>query len=178
MASVFISYIHEDVEVAQALQRFIQVKLGDMQDVFLSADPWMIYAGEDWLRKITSELRSAKVVVLLLTPTSVQRPWVNFEAGGAWLAGKPVIPVCFGGLTPATLPKPYSSLQGVTIPGDWYYLLGSIFHYLGRFGPAVRLGEVDQAEAAFRAALSKHTNSSQPQCPQQVVRESDEEVTG
>ena len=67
-------------------QRLIQKKLAN-RDVFMSADRWQVYAGEDWLQKITAELKIAQAVVLLLSPQSVLRPWVNFEAGGASLAG-------------------------------------------------------------------------------------------
>jgi TIR domain len=128
MAKIFISFIHEEAEVAAALQRLIRAKLtGD--DVFVASE-WQIYAGEDWLRKITVELREAKVVVLLLSPCSVRRPWVNFEAGGAWFAEKVLIPVCHAGLTPDRLPKPYSSLQSLVIPADIEYLITSIHRHL------------------------------------------------
>lgn len=103
MADVFISFIHEEEQVATAVQRFLQAHLTDRNDVFLSSDRWAIYAGEQWLDRIISELRQAKVVVSLLSPAlspaSVARPWVNFEAGAAWIReGTALIPVCFGGM--------------------------------------------------------------------------------
>ena len=135
MAEVFISFIHEEGQVAAAVQRFIQAHLKDHTGVFLSSDQWEIYAGESWLDRIISELRQAKVVVSLLSPESVVRPWVNFEAGAAWVReDTALIPVCFGGMTKGEMPKPYSSLQAVQLDDyfDQYYLLRSIFHYLKR----------------------------------------------
>jgi hypothetical protein len=159
MATVFISYIHEELKIAEAVQRLIQNKLAN-RDVFMSADQWQMYAGEDWLQKITAALRTARVVVLLLSPQSVLRPWVNFEAGGAWLAGTPVIPVCHAGLRPESLPKPYSSLQALVVPGDEYYLIHSIAHYLATLSPPPWWDD-DEEMQVFRAALSGSSCSDQ-----------------
>jgi hypothetical protein len=55
----------------------------------------------------------------MLSKASVSRPWINFEAGAAWLADKAVIPACFGGLTKGTrVPKPYSGIQALDLPTD------------------------------------------------------------
>lgn len=135
MADIFISFIHEEEEVAKAVQRLLQSHLPDRRDVFLSSDRWAIYAGEQWLDRIISELRQARVVVSLFSPASVKRPWVNFEAGAAWVReDTALIPVCFGGMTKGKMPKPYSSLQAVQLEDfdDQYYLLTSTVHYLDR----------------------------------------------
>src|ERR1017187_3026798 len=100
--------------------------------VFLSADQAAIYAGDDWMKRIFDELESTEILVSLLSPTSVERPWINFEAGAAWMNRKVVIPVCIRGLTIGTLPKPYSSLQAIELDNfsGAYYLVSSIAHHL------------------------------------------------
>jgi hypothetical protein len=134
MADVFISFIHEEEKVADALKTFLGEKLGKESSAFLSSDKWQIFAGEDWLRRITDELKSAKVVILMLSTQSVTRPWVNFEAGAAWTKGIPLIPVCFGGLSKERLPKPYSSIQALNLRDESYYLVSSVHHRLGLSG--------------------------------------------
>ena len=129
MARIFISHVRADARLAAALQRFLQQEL-ETDDIFLSSNPWQIYAGEDWLRRLTDELRSASVVVLMLSTNSLREPWVNFEAGGAWLAGKVVIPICFGGVSKENLPKPYSNLQALNLRDDYIYLVTSLQHHL------------------------------------------------
>lgn len=129
MADIFISFIHEEQTVATALQQLLRASLGN-QNVFLSSDEWQIFAGEQWLDRIKEELSPAKVVVLMLSPRSVQRPWVNFEAGAAWLTGKILIPACFAGLSKGALPKPYSNIQALDLPDDAYYLIRSVAHHL------------------------------------------------
>ena len=133
MANIFVSFIHEEERVASNVKAFIPLILGQTVDTFMSSDKNAIYAGEDWMKRIFEELGTAKVLVSMLSPVSVQRPWINFEAGAAWMRDAKVIPVCIGGLTINQLPKPYSILQAVEIDTHEgaYYLLSSIAHHLG-----------------------------------------------
>ncbi|HXM59384.1 MAG TPA: toll/interleukin-1 receptor domain-containing protein [Terriglobales bacterium] len=138
MASeVFISFIHEEAQIADAVKTFLDVVFENKVKSFLASDRLGIYAGDDWMATILSELKDAKILVSLLSPTSVARPWVNFEAGAAWVKGTKVMPACFGGLDKGALPKPYSTLQAVNLGEmeDDYYLVRSIAHYLGIKSP-------------------------------------------
>jgi hypothetical protein len=132
MASIFMSFIHEEEQVASNVKSFIPLILGQTVNTFMSSDKNAIYAGEDWMTRIFEELRTTKVLVSMLSLVSVQRPWINFEAGAAWMRDAKVIPVCIGGLTINQLPKPYSSLQAVEINSleGAYYLFSSIAHHL------------------------------------------------
>jgi hypothetical protein len=134
MADVFISFIHEELRVAAAIQKLLEVAFSDRK-IFLSSDEWQVHAGEIWLERIRQELTTAKVVVLMLSPKSVLRPWVNFEAGAAWLRDKAIIPACFGGLSKGSLPKPYSGIQALDLPADSYYLTTSVAHHVGTIAP-------------------------------------------
>lgn len=136
MSDVFISHVHEDEIAAEALRRFIQAKctkfkFQPLPKIFLSSNELRL--GDEWLDKIRNALKSAKIVIALFSPDAVSRPWVNFEAGGAWFsADKKLIPLCIGGLVPATLPKPYSNIQGADLHDSWtpYYLVESIWEIL------------------------------------------------
>jgi hypothetical protein len=133
MASVFMSFIHEEESAAKHVHDFIHLILGPTIDTFISSDKNEIYAGDDWMKRIFEELGTTKVLVSMLSPDSVKRPWINFEAGAATALKAKVIPVCIGGLTINQLPKPYSSLQAVEIDTHEgaYYLFSSIAHHLG-----------------------------------------------
>ena len=109
--TVFISHINDEAEVAIWMKNSIsKLLLGGVQ-FFVSSDRTAIIGGDRWLNKIEEALRSAPVVLVLCSSRSVLRPWVNFEAGGAWIAGKRVVPVCHAGMRPAGLPEPLRSLQ-------------------------------------------------------------------
>jgi hypothetical protein len=99
MADIFISYVHEDHEIAKSLASFLREPeccnppLGASvppatYSVFFTGDDWLLYAGEIWLQRIREELTAAKVLLSLFSPYSVERSWVHFEAGAAWLSNK------------------------------------------------------------------------------------------
>jgi hypothetical protein len=158
VAGIFISFIHEEQEIAAAVSAFLRKKVGNRTDVFLASDQWTVYAGEDWLMQIKQELTSARVVILLLSAASVARPWVNFEAGAAWLTDKVIIPVCFGGLRKDAMPKPYSSLQGLSLEDEDgpYYLVISIYHHVQHLGLTPPPFSPDDPEVIkLRSALRK-----------------------
>ena len=98
--------------------RTLLLKSSPECNVFLTADSRQMKAGENWLDRIESELREAKVVIVLLSHRSLARPWINFEAGAAWINGALLIPACAGGLTAKDLPKPYADLQAVCLDND------------------------------------------------------------
>ncbi len=58
------------------------------------------------------------------------RPWVNFEAGAAWLADKKLIPVCYGNLSKDALRHPYSAIQALNLQSEAHYLVKSVNHQL------------------------------------------------
>ena len=115
MATIFMSFIHEEEFEVLLVRSFIHTVLDYKVESFMSSDPSIMYAGEDWMAKIFGKLKNTKVLLSMLSAVSVTRPWINFEAGAAWMKDTKVIPVCFRGLTIAQLPKPYSSLQAVDI---------------------------------------------------------------
>jgi hypothetical protein len=130
MARLFVSFVHEDEKVASAVQGVLQTELDLREEVFLASDKSQIYAGDLWLQKIKEALSAAEIVILMLSRRSVARPWVNFEAGAAWLANKTLIPICYGSLSKDVLPHPYSGIQALNLPSEAYYLMKSVTHQL------------------------------------------------
>jgi hypothetical protein len=130
VARIFVSFVHEDEKIASAVQDLLQAELDLREGVFLSSDKSQIYAGDLWLQKIKEALSSAEIVILMLSKRSVARPWVNFEAGAAWLVDKTLIPVCYGNLSKNVLPHPYSGIQALNLQSEAYYLLKSVTHQL------------------------------------------------
>jgi len=83
--------------------------------VYASSDTDSIWAGDEWLVSVKDALSSAQLVLVLCSPTSIQRPWVNFEAGAAWILDRPIVPLCHLGLTVRDLPIPLSLRQGLAV---------------------------------------------------------------
>ena len=112
---IFISHITEEAGVAARLKlRMADDFLGQLK-VFLSSDTESIAAGDDWFSSVGEALRNSSIFIVLCSPISITRPWVNFEAGAAWMREIPVIPVCYGGLRLRDLPMPLASRQKVEL---------------------------------------------------------------
>lgn len=109
---IFISHITEEAELAKELKQFIEKRFLKSVDVFASSHEESIKLGDDWMSAIKTSLDDSKLVIILSSPISILRPWVNFEAGAGWLKGVPVIPLCHSGLTPSQLSVPLNSFQG------------------------------------------------------------------
>lgn len=129
-STVFISYVHEDKDIAQAVQSLLSSTLNIEKEVFLSADQTQVLAGHVWLDRIREALQSCELLLLLLSERSINRAWVNFEAGAVWLARKPVIPICIGRMLIEFVPQPYAGMQSVRLPSDAHYMLTSIHRHL------------------------------------------------
>ena len=109
---IFISHITEEKEIAIKLKEFIESKFLKSIEVFASSHEDSIRLGDEWIKNIKSSLMNCDVVIVLCSPVSVSRPWINFEAGGGWIREVPVIPLCHSGIFPGELPIPLKTLQG------------------------------------------------------------------
>lgn len=125
---VFLSHITEEAELAGLFKAEIERVFLGMIDVFVSSDNASISLGNNWLDRITEGLRSAHAIMLLCSPASITRPWINFEAGAGWARNITVAPLCHSGLRPVQLPLPINLLQGIEAHDETK--LGSLFAML------------------------------------------------
>lgn len=112
---VFLSHIHEEEDVAQYLKDQIERCFLETIDVFVAGDYRSIEAGADWFNRIVEGIKDSQVVFVLVSSESASRPFINFEAGGAWLRDKKVIPLCHNGMIPESLPEPMRRLQAIDL---------------------------------------------------------------
>jgi len=111
----FISHISEEADVAKALKVVLVRDFLGLLTVFVSSDTESIAAGEEWLRSVEQALENCAMQIILCSPDSITRPWINFEAGAAWIRKIPLIPICHSGLTPRDLPMPLSLRQAISL---------------------------------------------------------------
>lgn len=130
---VFVSHIHEEREIAILLKTWIEDSFLGQIDVFVSSDADDIPAGARWLEKINTALNDSKLFLVIVSPTSLLRPWINFETGCSWIKGVPVIPICHSGLTETELSSPPSQFQALNADGGDFpkALLTAIAKYHG-----------------------------------------------
>ena len=85
-ALVFVSHDTRDAEIAEAFSKLLSSVSAGVLKSFRSSDKkgnQGIEYGVDWYPEIMGRLRNASDVVCLLTPHSVNRPWILYEAGVA-----------------------------------------------------------------------------------------------
>lgn len=113
-AVVFISHITAEAKLANLIKNQIEADFLGMFDVFVSSDGESIMVGDKWLNTLNLALENAKVMLILCSHSSIDKPWINFEAGAGWIKRIPIVPICHSGLSLADLPVPLNMLQGVS----------------------------------------------------------------
>lgn len=113
--NVMISHSSTDVDLAQSVSSLIsRCSLQQIKPWFSSdrSGTGGMQAGDRWFDRIRSELSKSKACIVLLTPTSVESAWVQFEAGFGAASGKlEIIPILFGIRDISLIPDPISHWQ-------------------------------------------------------------------
>ena len=110
---LFVSHIKEEARLAEILKTHLREDFLGMVDIFVSSDIDSIRTGDKWLETLEQALRETSALLVLCSPASINRPWVNFEVGAAWASSAPIVPICHSGLRPQDLPMPYSVLHSI-----------------------------------------------------------------
>lgn len=117
--SLFISHATSDAEFADIVQREIERVFAGGIDVFRTSSPGAIPAGEDWLSVIEQRLETAQAVIAIVTPVSIERPWLWFEVGATWSKGRKgeckIYPLCAPEVELSNLPPPLDRLQALSM---------------------------------------------------------------
>lgn len=106
---VFISYAVGDSAIAGELRDDLE---RDGLKCFMAEKD--IQVATEWQESIRAALIGSKRVLVLLTPRSINRPWVLMETGAAWALGKALIPA-LSHVTTNELLDPIRQLQARVI---------------------------------------------------------------
>ena len=160
---IFISHISNESVLAKALKERLLTDFLNLPEIFVSSDRTTITAGKNWLDEVERGLRSADLVIVMASPESVGRPWVNFEAGAVWLRGIPLIPICHSGMTPASLPTPLNLLQAglLTDADSLQKIYDAVARELGTATPAVDLKALARHFAGLVGQLGAATPTTE-----------------
>lgn len=96
---IFISHITEEKAIARRLKQLFLDSLSPQPPVFVSSDYKSIASGDAWYQKILNGLKSSQAIILILSPNSVDRRWINYEAGIGIGQESAVMPVVWLGLS-------------------------------------------------------------------------------
>ena len=86
--TLFISHETSDAQFANTVQQEIERVFANGVSVFCTSSPGAIPVGTDWLSDIEQKLERAQAVIAIVTPVSIDRPWLWFEIGATWSKGR------------------------------------------------------------------------------------------
>ena len=135
--TIFISHASTDAEFANALKQEVEKVFANGLVVFCTSSPGVISLGNDWLADIERTLDSAQAVIAIVTPVSIDRPWLWFEVGATWSRGRQrnckIYPVCTPEIDLGALPSPLDRLQALSMgkAGDLKRLFQALIDQFG-----------------------------------------------
>ena len=139
--NIFISHISEETSITEILKDWIESSFLSQCEVFASSDKADL-SGNKWISEIDQALDSAMTFLVLFSPTSVKRPWVNVQTGWGWIKGLPIIPICHSGLKKDDLPRRISTLQALEINSDGF--VSELFTTLAKHLGFAKFPRIDQ----------------------------------
>jgi hypothetical protein len=144
---VFVSHAATDAVIASQFKEDVERRYLGLCTLFVSSSLDSLQAGDEWIQTIKRNLNDAAIMIGLLSPRAIQRGWVYFEFGAAWIRNIPVIPVCHSGLPRDKLPIPLSIFQALDLTDK-----GHLEHLYTQIAGAVgsRLPDANFAQMAKR----------------------------
>lgn len=141
MTRYFLSHAASDAALAAFVEEQLR-RLVPNGDVFRTSRTGQIPVGDEWFRVTTDNLRTADCYIVLLTPNSVDRPWMWFEAGAGWMSTRPLFPV-LAALSASEVPEPlkFFQLYSLEAPDEASMIfkeLGGVLPDPAMFASAVR----------------------------------------
>lgn len=117
--TLFISHASSDGEFANAVKQEIEKVFANGVNVFCTSSPGTIPVGVDWLSDIEQKLAVTQAVIAIVTPVSIERPWLWFEIGATWSKGRSgdcrIYPLCAPEIELSQLPSPLDRLQALSM---------------------------------------------------------------
>ncbi|MCU0498067.1 MAG: toll/interleukin-1 receptor domain-containing protein [Anaerolineae bacterium] len=111
--SIFISHATPDREIAENVKRVINNAFQGHIKLYLAVED--LLPGRTWKGEIKNNLTNCDAIISIMTPRSLNRPWIYIEWTAFWLAEKPIYIFLTDDIKRDELVSPMSDLQTVNI---------------------------------------------------------------
>jgi DNA-binding Lrp family transcriptional regulator len=116
MVGIFISHSHHDVELVQQLIELLRAafNLNSRQIRATSVDGFRLAGGSSTDEQLRAEIHGSKVLIGLISNSSLRSAYVTFELGARWGSGKPMIPLLAPDVGPEALEGPLKNINALS----------------------------------------------------------------
>jgi len=130
---IFVSHAAVDTEIASRFKSDVEKSFLGLCKLFVSSNLDSLQGGREWIQEIKQNLSEAKILIGLLSPVALSRPWVYTEFGAGWIRSIPTISICHSGLDKGQLPVPLSHFQALNLTDKVHleHLYGQISQAIG-----------------------------------------------
>lgn len=108
---VFVSHVSADKRIAEAVKRVINNAFSGDIKLYLAAHE--LGAGDDWRQELKKNLASCTALISIITPASLNRPWILIEWSAFWIGEKKYYSLLGDGIEVSDLIEPMKDLQAV-----------------------------------------------------------------
>jgi len=117
---IFVSHISEEAGLGIVVKDGLEDAFSGQVAAFVSSDKRDNPGGDRCLERIERELKDpqTRMLVSLVSPLSLQQPWISIELGAAWILGHAVFPLCHSGQELGSLPRPMQDFGGADLESD------------------------------------------------------------
>jgi len=149
---VFISHSHQDVDIAKALIELLKISLNLSSDKIrcTSVDGYRLPAGISTDQQLKSEIHDSKILIGLISPSSISSYYVLFELGARWGANKPLIPLIANAQGAELLKGPLQGINALSAIEE-----AQLFQLIEEIG--TKLGIKTENPASYQHYIKKLT---------------------
>lgn len=157
MIDVFISHSSKDEKLAETLANLLHSAFSIRHERIrcTSVAPYKLKGGDDAGKQLCKEIREAKIFLALITPNTIQSPWMLIELGARWETQKHLTPLLAKGAKPGDIKGPFVLLNALRCdnPEEMEQLIHNV---------AEDLNEKIPQSAAYRKILNQLFIFSKP----------------
>ncbi|MFQ5632999.1 MAG: toll/interleukin-1 receptor domain-containing protein [bacterium] len=132
---IFISHSSRDKKIAEALIEFIRAALGISPRKIRcsSVSGYRLRVGLNNDAQLRKEVHHSKILIGLITRSSIYSAYVLFELGARWGAAKPMFPILACGVEASLLSGPLKGINSINCdePAQLHQLIDEIASLLG-----------------------------------------------
>ena len=130
---IFVSHAAVDSKIAARFKNDVEKAFLGLCSLFVSSNLDSLQGGREWMQEIKQNLSEAKILISLLSPVALTRPWVYTKFGAGWIRDIPTISLCHSGLDKGQLPVPLSQFQALNLTDEVHleHLYGQISQAIG-----------------------------------------------